>query len=743
MEKWQEKFLYTRRENASHKSLIENAYLATSRPDNHFRRLCRRVFTLHSVDIPNYNVPEWPGAKEFENYELPNGIIDWLTYHFHHDHYTLPEKIIKGVSPKGALASFEDEFLSRIKNTCVPGQKNKVTFLIGKVGSGKSTLVSNIISARGKGLIDNDNIVPIRIDLDKKLNHKLPPRKNEKSFFFHIIYEKLLEAYKDLRLIDRSFYLNIAKRTSFTYQDPPIVCRDNLKALCENLSIETKKSTCLIVDNIDFLYHFYDRALFVEEAANGKLNEEQEILAAERNRCYELIQCIITSFFDDNDALAKIGANILITLREESLEQFVSNRSDLAPTDPRLFTYRLVSPDIQQVIGAHLALMKSAFDLWPKETLRKIYTEAIGTIQPMVESLPVRRKKMLHKDLMDLSRQWLRQIVEHYGRFVWLPVSIENKEDREILTNRFNDQYTPGIISFIQNGNRLYTQFRSEFPNIYLVRGDKRQERNIAWANLCKHHMHTYWLKRLIIELIAGRLIEGKEVTPQLIYDVFVDKEKSGNAFEDHIVRLVLGSLSQVEKCNVLEINFSQSRSFYDIEGISLSNRGWRLLGYVNEGKEKAENVFMDTFTYLQTIVDDFILPLPRSVYDFFKYEEGLDYGYLAAPAEMYGQLTSSMIKKKIRQVFCFIDVLKESYKYEKIKFKKAFNNLEEHIRCTSPNEIENRVRNSIIPIQNYIKRQHNKDFDYTNYICDRTFYIERLKNDLEEIYIIKGKDIQ
>ena len=737
MEKWQEKYLYSRRETIAHKSLIENAYLANSRSDNHFRRLCRRVFTLHSVDVPNNKKPKWPEDKEFENYELPNGITEWLRYHFHHNHYKLPKKIIKGVSPKGALASFEDEFLSRIKTTCVPGQRNKVTFLIGKVGSGKSTLVSNIISALGMSLIENDLIVPIRIDLDKKLNHKLPPRNHEKSFLFHIIYEKVIEAYKDLSLIDRTFYLNLAQETGFTYRDIPLVCRDKLKLLCERLANKTGKSTCLIIDNIDFLYHVYDRALFVEEAANGSLSEEQRVLIMERNRCYELIQCIITSFFDNNDALAKIGVNVLIILREESLEQFVSSRSDLAPTDPRLFTYRLRSPDIPQVIGTHLELMKSAFELWPKEALRKIYTKAIETIQPMVESLPVRRKKKLHKDLIDLSRQWLRQIVEHYGRFVWLPVSIEDKENKEILTNRFSDQYTPGIISFIQNGNKLFTQFRSEFPNIYLVRGDKKQERNIAWANLCKNHMHTYWLKRLIIEFIGQRLLDGKEISPQLIYDIFVDKKKRGDAFEDHIVRLVLGSLSQVEKCNVLEINFCQNRSFYEIEGLSLSNRGWRLLGYVNEGKEKAENVFMDTFTYLQVIVDDFILPIPRPVFDHFKYDENLDYGYLSAPAEAYGKLTGLMINRKIRQVFCFLDVLKESFKCEKIKFRRAFDNLEEHMKITSTDEIESRVRNSIIPIQKYIRKQHIKNFNYNDYICNKKVYIKQLKDDFKKLYLI------
>ena len=432
-----------------------------------------------------------------------------------------------------------------------------------------------------------------------------------------------------------------------------------------------------------------------------------------------------------------MGINVLIVLRDDSLSHLIANRSDLATTDPRRYTYQLIMPDVPTVIGTHLDVMREAFTKWPKETLRKVYNDAIEKIKPYEETLKISTKRKLHSDLISLSRQRFRQIVEHYGNYVWLPVSIENSGDREIVTERFHDQYTPGIISFLQNSNRLFSQFLSEFPNIYLVVGHKRQERNKAWENLCQRHRHTYWLKRLILEYITQMQRDKKSIHPEMIYEVFIDHEGKGDAYEDSIVRLVLGSLAQVEKSNVINFKFLDGTSSFEIEDISLTNRGWRLLGFLEEGEVEAENIFFDTFTYLQIIVDDYILPIPNAIFKYFKYEKDYDYGYLAAPAEIYGDFTRNMIKKKIEQVYLLMDVLEISFEYEKIKFNKAFERLEENIKLRTFDQIRESVNRSIDPIERYIKKHHNAKFNWKDYMMPKNQYIAELREELKKVYCI------
>ena len=290
MEKWQEKHLPSRKAQTTHKSWIENAYLSKTIPDKHFRRICRKVFTLHSIESPLLSKPQWPIASEFSKSSLPIGLDDWLNHQFHSNHYKTPETLIKGISLDGGKVQVENDFLDRLTMRGVPGQKNKASFLIGGVGAGKSTFVSNLIVKYGFNFITEKDVVPLRIDVDKKLNHQMPDEGKEFSLLISLIFERLVSTYSKLETI-----IGWNVKTSDIYEGIGIdektnlsVCRENFFKLIKLLHKKTGKTPLIIIDNFDYLYHIYDRALFIGQAAPGDYSENQQILVNERNRCYDL-----------------------------------------------------------------------------------------------------------------------------------------------------------------------------------------------------------------------------------------------------------------------------------------------------------------------------------------------------------------------------------------------------------------------------------------------------------------------
>ena len=207
-------------------------------------------------------------------------------------------------------------------------------------------------------------------------------------------------------------------------------------------------------------------------------------------------------------------------------------------------------------------------------------------------------------------------------------------------------------------------------------------------------------------------------------------------------MRLVLGSMTQVEKSNLLTASVSYGNDFFEIESICLTDRAWRLMGYMDKGQNRAINAFLDTFTYLQVIVDDFILPIPKSVFNHFKYEKGFDYGYLAGPADLYSKETMRMIQKKVKLVFIFIDILRVSLECEKVAFSKVFDKLDKHINLPNVDDIENSVRDSLKPIQNFF-RKVDSAYDYKKFIMDRNKYVDGLLEDLTLVYGVDKELIQ
>ena len=129
---------------------------------------------------------------------------------------------------------------------------------------------------------------------------------------------------------------------------------------------------------------------------------------------------------------------------------------------------------------------------------------------------------------------------------------------------------------------------------------------------------------------------EGEYIPPDRLVETFCGR--NGRAYPENLVRYVLGSLSHVPQSELIEVEVGASGSggdtFY-VKRIRLTRRGQFLI-----------DQFADSFTYLQLVVDDWRLRLPRDLSWDFQYVEP-DYKYLVAGPQEYGELVKLVLERK------------------------------------------------------------------------------------------------
>lgn len=707
---WQRRFFYPRSKVPAHTGSIAAHYPGTH-ADEVFRRLCSRVITHHMIVQPYSSPPQWP--TDYGKDDLPPR--DCITHLFHTAYY-IAARLFLGVD--GGSVGL-DRFVATITRDTEGELRNNTRFLIGGVGSGKSAFVSNLLVTQGHKWIQCDNIIPLRVDLDLKTEHRLPT----KSEVLFAIFDQLRKTYCDLGGLNEVTLEKTYRDAAFDRTDETYKCERALTRLVSGLRQTTRKRPLIIIDNVDFLYHFYDRGLFAREAAAGSpLTPEQQSFIIHRNRAHDVIQYLVRAFIDET-ALGRLGANVLLVLRQDSLEHyFRTTRIDVpVPYDFQTHTYRLEPPALSDIAAAYLKLLACVISKLPDSARNRTFAEAAEKLLPDAQAPNVRKKA--YRDLRTLSRQGLRHVVNHSSRFAWLPITIRQEADKYAIVTRFQEQYTPPLFAFILNGWKLFNQFHAEFPNMYLVRSDIPEDRDSPWASLLhRPHRHTYWLKRLLLAFIAQRERQGASVDPQTIYDVFTDAADPA-CYEDSIVRLCLGSMSHVESSHLLDFHFAPSvndRASYTVERVQLTSRGRRLA-----------KGFIDSFTYLQLIVDDDLLPIPRCLGAWFRYD-GVDYGYLVDPPGAYGHRVIQMLRKKISQVFCFIETLRVALEFEQKVFATSFRRLQdEDVRLPSVDAIERRCIRELEIVSPYVG-----GLDYAEFIPDREVIRARLQEEFSGLYL-------
>lgn len=269
-------------------------------------------------------------------------------------------------------------------------------------------------------------------------------------------------------------------------------------------------------------------------------------------------------------------------------------------------------------------------------------------------------------DIHQIVRRGHRDLLDHLSRYYFGHRYMS-------VSERWFTDYAPGIISYVTDMWAVFSQFESGFPNMFLVRNDKGVEPVLGETfppEAFKPHRQTYWLKYMIAEFIGQHQHKRKKTYGDIL-KVFCGSMNRNEFstwrpgfYEAHIVQLCLGSLATVSSSCVIEPDRDM---FPGAENTSLrmTKRGQSLM---NGGR-----FHVWSFAYLETIVDDPLLPIPEILETAFPTPD-LDFNYLAHPdGKIYTEQSKKMVTAKARKVLLFLEVLETALKFEKERYHEVF----------------------------------------------------------------------
>jgi hypothetical protein len=430
------------------------------------------------------------------------------------------------------------------------------------------------------------------------------------------------------------------------------------------ISHKPHKKLFLAFDNLDYLYHKYDRGLFAKE------------LGEPHKKALEFITNLVGMFLTGRSSpLGSLGINILFVIRHDTC-LFMERKFGELPYDETLqahgHIFLLEAPPLEEVIKTREKLLKYSIETIRIDKKKENYSQFEIKLNALISGRSKLAKAVI-STLEGLSKQGHRAVMDHLAAYSYIEINTAAAENRAEISTRFLQQYYPTLLAFILGGLQRYWQFGSDLSNIYLVDAMAYGKEIGVPESLKKPYPHSYWLKRLISAYIH---FKNNGVKPQKIYDVFC---AGPDGYSSDLVRLALGSLSQVSSSYILDLDMlpSPGGSGLDVQSISLSTRGKNML-LPSEKLEREPLAIVDSFLYLQLIVDDWQLPLPSSIIDEeFNYTKELHYGYLCQPLDIYGEMVKQTIQSKARRVFIFLEILDVWLTIEHWQHKTVFDRLQ------------------------------------------------------------------
>ncbi|MGB7060750.1 MAG: hypothetical protein WBF13_00170, partial [Candidatus Zixiibacteriota bacterium] len=256
----------------------------------------------------------------------------------------------------------------------------------------------------------------------------------------------------------------------------------------------------------------------------------------------------------------------------------------------------------------------------------------------------------------------------------------------------------------------------SRFPNVYLV---NKRPSTVLEGDQPSGIIRGYWLKRLILELIAN----GNFNDVRDIVDLF---HAEGKGYEQGSILVNLGSLTDSLTCNcvVAERRLHPNRSMQTlvIHSLGLNRRGKHCLEHI-----------VDRFYYLQLIVEDPSLPIPSVLADEFDYElldsRNVDYTYLVKEQSEYALKKVEMINRKAQQVLLFLDILESSLECERDAYQSVFDALEaRYVEIPNVSRIKDRILEELRILNNSIGGRLDIDAARTLVSSKRDITLQHLK---------------
>jgi predicted MPP superfamily phosphohydrolase len=512
--------------------------------------------------------------------------------------------------------------------------ENRVRDLVGEAGIGKTLTTLKIIDKIREHTTDEFGYttLPIYFNLHgDRVWSENPPAKA-----VQITIKKIADALK----------AQVDPEAETDFDDP-----SELDEAIRKLSVKLaagKLSPFIVFDNAD--------RFFVENAKYRFFPEYA------RKRDWQLDDTFVALVdrFVSESSLGKIGASVLFVCRRYVYSHClrISDGADpIGPIRRDHKVYQLIPHHHDELLASRTKLMAAASAaVEGKYRNSKMFQERVAHLEKRLEKLKNERfhgKHSVLRTVWDLVHQGHRSWLHFLAS---LPIDVGPKA--EIADRLFDSPYLL-LRLYMTNMQKRYTQKQGHFPNLFL--NDAKVFPDSNFENVHREHIHTYWLKYLILRWMSHQQV-GKhkgQASSEMVFEVF----SKDFGYEEHLVRLAIGSLADPVTSKCLEI-VTPDKIARHVELLKISRRG-SILVDANEN----DNPLCFSFDYLQLMTDDYLLALPECVAS--KIYVDADLGHSLKSGKDYSKGSRATLQAKIPAVLAFFRVLQISFS-EEMKYRNA-----------------------------------------------------------------------
>lgn len=524
---------------------------------------------------------------------------------------------------------------------------NRLSLIVGNGGQGKSLLLTKIISKVGieSRQRATGKMLSIYVNMESAW-----VKDSDGSFkaiddeFWKLIYERIKgevprgDATKLLREHIASISSDLLLSYEFKIRD---VCR---------ILPEHGYYAVVVIDNID-RYHFSEvRHSFFEEYCNRLSDSIHHNISR------------VISKFNDLDALGRISATVIVVCRRSVYEHLIQSADGSDPNDNRLkgySVYQILEPTSPLIIEPRLETLKFIIDREIEvKRLSHDDLQACNLALKVLKATIERKEGEVSHDglradvfdlLLDLSHQGPRGVIQYLSEF-----EFDVRKNSEAIERVFLTQPRNLLRLYVSNCRKRYSQNQNHFPNIFLV--DCDIDRHPDFPLAYERHRQTYWLKWIVMKIID--CAPGHRISFQDLHEIL--RFKLG--YEDHLVRLVIGSLSTPNKSGCISVNYP-NHSISSRE-LSLTRRA-RALTREKHSKVLPGIPFCFSFDYLQLVADDPLMSYPKQWADDIV-PTGISLDYTLRERDEYHRAALDYLRKKMPASLVFLQILESSWEREK-----------------------------------------------------------------------------
>lgn len=564
---------------------------------------------------------------------------DSLTARFINHHYTPPTiSETSNAAPEdiGANQITFTQFVTLITNTAQSERRsgkgsNRFSYLVGAIGIGKSLLAAKLQQVAGTLPPDRHDarILPVYVDLELHLRTPDGRFRDVDATFTGSIVDTIWSAaltYASVPGSAHSVPLHEGTPVERLRLTARVLAQHDLRLL-------------IILDNTDRFHFSYSKHSFFDEEFKKQIRSVQLNFGR-----------LVDLFTNDLEA-GDIGASVLLTCRESVFEDYhfgldAANNQRLSHEDHRVFRMQPVTPE--RVLDSRFALFQECVQLVTKtrRAQSEEYQAQLSALKVFYDSgfRDHSQENISLRTISELGHHRLRSLVDFVGG-----LSVDYRRDWGIVERLFKEQPYTLIRLFMTNLRKRFSQSARHFPNLFLNDAVIRPEE--GFEAYYKPHPHTYWLKYLLLKAVVTS--EGSTTTFDELSDLFTRR----GDYKPWLFKLALGSLCSVNDSYCLEVTNVGATKI-----VTPTPRGRFLVG-PSRRQNPLSAEFCFGFEYLQLIVDDYLLAVPKPWFSEIFADTHLGYS-LKEPGE-YGRGSWDYLQKKTRAVLYFLRVLKASFAYE------------------------------------------------------------------------------